>query len=393
MIYPRKIQKELEKCIATPEIVVLTGMRRVGKTTLYKAIFDRIENQNKIFLDLENPIVQKVFEETDYDNIAVNLKEYGIAPDKKAYIFLDEIQAMPEIVKIIKYLYDHFRFKFFLTGSSSYYLKNLFPESLAGRKFVFQLRPLDFEEFLIFKEIKREAHASFSEKDKNKNRIRYEKLKSLFEEYLKFGGFPQVVSEIDNSLKPRHLEDIFKSYFEKDVQGLAKFREIQLFRDLLLLLMARTGSKLDIARIASELGTSRETVYSYLSFLQDTFFISLVYPFTSSRDKLVSKAKKVYFCDTGLIGGLAKIPEGPLFENSVYNNLQPLGKVCYYQKASGREIDFVLNAQIGLEVKRKGIPSDLKKLESASLKLGLKEHYVISKEFVDAPGFISAVDL
>lgn len=393
MIYPRKIQKELEKCITVPEIVVLTGMRRVGKTTLYRAIFDRIESKNKVFLDMENPIVQKVFEETNYDNIIVNLKEYGIQADKKVYLFLDEIQAMPEIVKIVKYLFDHFKFKFFLTGSSSYYLKNLFAESLAGRKFVFQLRPLDFEEFLIFKETKRESYVSFQEKEKHKNLIRYEKLKGLFEEYLKFGGFPQVALENDVFLKFKHLEDIFKSYFEKDVQSLAKFREIQLFRDLLLLLMARTGSKLDIVRIASELGTSRETVYSYLSFLQDTFFISLVYPFTSSRDKLVSKAKKVYFCDTGLIGAFTKISEGPLLENSVYNNLQPCGNVQYYQKVSGREIDFVLNAQVGMEVKQKGILSDLKRLEGASSKLGLKEYYVISKEFVEAPGFVSVVDL
>lgn len=93
MIYPRKIQKDLERCINIPEIVVLTGMRRVGKTTLYNAIFDRIENKNKVFLDLENPVVQKVFEETNYDNITFNLKEYGIQPDKKAYLFLDEIQV------------------------------------------------------------------------------------------------------------------------------------------------------------------------------------------------------------------------------------------------------------------------------------------------------------
>lgn len=150
MIFPRKIQERLTKCIDEPEIVVLTGMRRVGKTTLYQSIFRSIESKNKAFFDLENPIVQKVFEEVDYNNIILNLKEYGILSKEKAYIFLDEIQAMPNIVKVVKYLYDHFGVKFFLTGSSSFYLKNLFPESLSGRKFVFNLYPLDFEEFLIF---------------------------------------------------------------------------------------------------------------------------------------------------------------------------------------------------------------------------------------------------
>lgn len=372
---------------------MLTGMRRVGKTTLYQSIFNSIESKNKAFFDLENPVVQKVFEEIDYNNIVVNLKEYGITPDKKAYIFLDEIQSMPNIVKVVKYLYDHFGFKFFLTGSSSYYLKNLFPESLAGRKFVFELHPLDFEEFLIFKGIKRESFEHLSQKDKHKNFIRCQKLKGLYEEYLNYGGFPQVVLEEDTSRKRMHLQDIFKSYFEKDVQCLAKFREIQLFRDLLLLLMSRTGSKLDISRIASELGTSRETIYSYLSFLQDTFFITLVYPFTASADKLVSKAKKVYFCDTGLVGEFSKIGEGSLFENAVFNNLHQFEKVQYYQKTTGREIDFVLDAKIGIEVKLKGIPRDLSKLKISAGKIGLTECYVVSKGFVDSNGFISVVDL
>ncbi|MEW6104516.1 MAG: ATP-binding protein [bacterium] len=393
MIFPRKIQERLTKCIDEPEIVVLTGMRRVGKTTLYQSIFRSIESKNKAFFDLENPIVQKVFEEIDYNNIILNLKEYGIVSKEKAYIFLDEIQAMPNIVKVVKYLYDHFGVKFFLTGSSSFYLKNLFPESLSGRKFVFNLYPLNFEEFLIFKGIEREVLGDFSQKDRRKNFIRYQRLKALYEEYLNYGGFPQVVLEEDITRKGMHLNDIFKSYFEKDVKNLARFREIQLFRDLLLLLFSRVGSKLDIARLASELGTSRETIYSYLSFLQDTFFITLVPSFTGSMDKLVSKAKKVYFCDTGILNEFAKVSEGALFENAVYNNLQGFNNIHYYQKRSGREIDFILDSKIGLEVKLKGIPSDFERLKTISAKIGLKNCYVVSKEFVDSDGFISVIDL
>lgn len=393
MIFPRKIQNGLMKCVCSPEIIVLVGMRRVGKTTLYQSIFDSIESNNKAFFDLENPIVQKIFEEMDYNNIVANLREYGITQNQRAYIFLDEIQAMPNIVKVVKYLYDHFGFKFFLTGSSSYYLKNLFPESLAGRKFVFELYPLDIEEFLLFKGVKRESFETFGQKERRKSLIRYQKLKGLYEEYLNYGGFPQVVMDDDVSRKKMHLQDIFKSYFEKDVQSLAKFREIQLFRDMLLLLMSRVGSKLDITRISSELSTSRETVYSYLSFLQDTFFITLVHPFTDSADKLASKAKKVYFCDTGLLNEFSKISEGALFENSVYNNLRQFKKVQYYQRASGREIDFVLDGRIAIEVKLKGIQDDLRNLGNVAEKVDLAERYVVSKEFVNCGGFISAVDL
>src|SRR3989344_6953249 len=137
MIFQRKMLPALKSQIHTPEIIVLTGMRRVGKTTLYKALFDEIDDSNKIFLDIENPLDQRIFEEVDYNNIRENLARLGLMKDRKAYVFLDEIQAMPEVVKSIKYLYDHYNIKFFLTGSSSFYLKNLFPESLAGRKFIF----------------------------------------------------------------------------------------------------------------------------------------------------------------------------------------------------------------------------------------------------------------
>jgi len=127
MLFHRKLTKLLLDQINKKEIVVLTGMRRVGKTTLLRIIYDQIPETNKLFIDLENPINQKMFSETDYDNIWGNLAPLGITNQKKAFLFIDEIQYLPSIVKAIKYLFDHFNVKFFLTGSSSYYLKNYFP--------------------------------------------------------------------------------------------------------------------------------------------------------------------------------------------------------------------------------------------------------------------------
>lgn len=393
MVYPRKLLETLRKHLETPEIVVLTGMRRVGKTTLCRTLFNEIESRNKVFLDIENLIEQKVFEETDYNNIWANLRAYGISPREKAYIFLDEIQTMPPIVQAIKYLFDHYDVKFFLTGSSSFYLKNLFPESLAGRKFVFELYPLDFEEFLIFKGINKIFYKTFSEKDRNKNAVSHERLKKLYEEYLTYGGFPQVAVEDDLSRKKLHLDDIFKSYFEKDVRSLADFKDINAFRDLILLLMRRVGSKLDVSKLASEMGTSRPTVYSYLSFLEGTYFVSLIAPFSRSTDREVSGAKKVYFGDTGMLDHFVRADEGSLFENAVFNNLRKYGRINYYQRRIGAEIDFVVNQQVGVEAKIKGIESDLKKLRKTSLFLRLSESFIVTKEFNSLPGFIPATEV
>jgi len=393
MFYPRKLLPKLEREIKTREIIVLTGMRRVGKTTLYRHLFEKIESENKVFLDLENPLEQRVFEEKDYNNILPNLKKYGLNSKEKMYLFLDEVQAEPKAISAIKYLHDHYNIKFFLTGSSSFYLKNLFSESLAGRKFIFELYPLNFEEFLIFNGKDRKFWPTLAQKDKNKNYIAYEKKKKLYDEYLEFGGFPEVVLTNDRERKSMKLDDIFKSYFEKDVKVLADFRKINAFRDLILLLAQRVGSRLDISKISSELGVTRATCYSYLAFLKDTYFISLVSPFSRSVDREVSGSKKVYLCDTGMANHFAKISSGGLLENSIFNSLRHFSKLNYYQKRSGAEIDFVVNEKIGIEVKTKGTKSDLKKLTSIGRKIHLSEFYVITKDFIDQPGFISVIDI
>ncbi|MCP5105178.1 MAG: ATP-binding protein [bacterium] len=394
MRYPRNLLKPLEKQIDSPEIIVITGMRRVGKTTLLHMIYDKIASKNKTFLDLENIIEQKIFEEPDFNNIWANLKPYGITNREKAYLFLDEIQAKPGIVPAIKYLYDHYDVKFFITGSSSFYLKNLFPESLAGRKITYEMAPLDFREFLVFKEETKEFSFDFKDKEQNKNLIAYEKIKKYYEEYLTFGGFPQVVLAGDDTQKQLYLKDIFTSYFEMDVKKMADFRQMTAFRDLLLLLMQRTGSKLDITGLASEIGISRNTVYSYLSFLEKTYFIFLLSPYSRNVDKEVRSTKKVYFCDNGILNQFARISEGSLLENAVYHNIKKYGKINYYQRRSGVEIDFVLpEANIAVEVKRNGRPGDYRKLSTLAESLGITDYYVISQIFSPEQGIIPAADV
>jgi predicted AAA+ superfamily ATPase len=394
MPYPRRIFAQLAAMIPTREITVITGMRQVGKTTLCKMLFESIESDNKVFLDIENPVEQEIFQEKDYNNIWANLRHYGITPDREAYIFIDEIQAMPQVVMAIKYLFDHYRVKFFLTGSSGFYLKNLFPESLAGRKVIFELFPLDFEEFLLFKGINRPATPEFSARDRNKNALAFEKLKKFHDEYVNFGGFPEVVLRADESQKKMILGDILKSYYEKEVRTLADFTNARAFRELMHLMLARAGGKLDITKLSSEVGVSRTTIYSYLSFLEGTYFISLVSPLARSADREVSGTKKVYLCDNGLVANFARVDEGNLLENAVYHDLRKYGELRYYQKRSGAEIDFLLtDKMIALEVKRKGSESDRRKLSLVAASLGYKESYIISREFVKGEGFIPATDL
>ena len=150
MYYQRTIENQIKKNLANNKVLILTGMRRVGKTTLLKEIFKNLSS-NKIWFDFENPLNVKYFEDIDYDGVYQNILNKGLDKNKKIYVFIDEAQNYPEISKVIKYLNDHYNIKFVLTGSASFYLKNLFPESLAGRKIIYELFPLNFEEFLRFK--------------------------------------------------------------------------------------------------------------------------------------------------------------------------------------------------------------------------------------------------
>jgi len=175
MLYPRIILPRLEKELETSEIIVITGMRQIGKTTLLDHLFSLMKSSNNVKLDLENPLNRKIFEEENYDTIWNNLAVYGISKKSKVYIFLNEIQHLSSIGSSVKFLYDHFNVKFVLTGSSSYYLKNLFSESMAGRKLIFEVFPLTFFEFLAFKDISQKK-LPFDKKSILKNKILHSKL-------------------------------------------------------------------------------------------------------------------------------------------------------------------------------------------------------------------------
>ena len=189
MIKARSLFKKIEPYLESPEAIIVTGMRRTGKTTLLKYIYEKIDSENKLFLDLEQPLNRKYFEEDNYDRIKSSLEVLGIDFSDRPYIFLDEIQFSRNLPSVVKYFVDHHNVKFFLTGSASFYLKNLFTESLSGRKFIFELFPLTFREFLVFKgsplKIPEAAHTI--------TKPAFDKIDVLYDEYMFFGGFPGVV--------------------------------------------------------------------------------------------------------------------------------------------------------------------------------------------------------
>ncbi|OGD22006.1 MAG: hypothetical protein A2W03_07090 [Candidatus Aminicenantes bacterium RBG_16_63_16] len=379
MIKPRLILDRIRPYYDSPEAIIVTGMRRTGKTTLLRLIYGQVNSDNKIFLDLENPLNRRYFEESNYEKVRSTLEILGLDFTTKAHIFLDEIQFVRNLPSVAKYLIDHYQAKFFLTGSASFYLKNLFSESLSGRKFIFELYPLSFGEFLAFKD----SALKIPENPRDITRPAYESISALYDEYLLFGGFPGVVLKTSTPEKKLALDDIFISYFQSEVIQLGDFRKNEIIRDLIVLLAMRIGSRLDLQKISKELGVTRPTIHEYLSFLEGTFFIKLVKPFAKKAGSEIRKSPKVYLCDTGLAGRLANLEEGTIFENSIFQSLVPKGELAYYQRKNGTEIDFLLDKTNAFEAKITPQLRDVQQLKRVAGELGLKSFSVVSKSFTD----------
>ena len=377
MYYARTIVDEIDPYVNSPEAVILTGMRRTGKTTILRKIFDRPDIENKLFLDLENPLNRRYFENENYERIKNDLGILGVDFKARPHIFLDEIQFVPALPSVVKYFIDHYNAKFFLTGSASFYLKNLFTESLAGRKVIFEVFPLTFREFLVFKG----AGFSLPAGGETISKAVFDTISPFYDEYIQYGGFPGVVLKSGGKEKEKALEDVFTSFFQLEVLQLGHFRRNGIVRDLMLLLMQSTGSNIDIRKLSRDLNISRPSVYEYLSFLEQTYFITTIRPFSSGRAVEIRKMPKVYVCDVGLANRFAGLDPGNLFENAVFQDLRVRGKLNYYRKKSGAEIDFILDGKYAYEVKTTPSLSQVNKLRTAAEELGMERYAVISRNY------------
>jgi len=347
---------------------VITGPRQVGKTTTLKWLLEQIP-ENKAYLDLTLASAQRLFDHEDYDNVANHLKGLGLDFAKRPVLAIDEIQYSRQIPRVIKYLYDHHGVKFILSGSSAFYLKNHFSESLSARKIVYELLPLSFREFLALKDVKYKPAPSDFNKVSSAvfDSFAHATLSAFYDEYIAFGGFPGVAASDTVERKQRMLDVIYSSYINLDVAQLADFKSVSDLRKLVSLLAARVGSRLNVDELSKITGLSRPTVTSHIAFLEQTYLIRLLPAFSKSPSVRERIPKKVYFVDTGIAGINADLAGGAKFENTLCHQLQALGETCFSSK--GGEIDFVLSRGkkvIALEAKETPVDSHLNELRRRS---------------------------
>jgi predicted AAA+ superfamily ATPase len=243
---------------------------------------------------------------------------------------------------------------------------------------------LDFGEFLNFKGVPNRPLENMKSLE-SFNPHEFERLTAHYEEYIEFGGFPEVVLANSSADKLDILEDIVSSYINIDIRSIADFKDSSAIFNLVKMLAGRIGSRMDYSKLSRLAGLSRQTVQHYIELFERTYLISLVPVHTTNQDREIVKAKKIYFSDTGMLKILTQVSSGSGFENAVFNQLRHQGKLGYYALKNGREIDFIVDGEMAIEVKETPVQTDLKQLADLANLAEVKTRCLVGRH--QTPGF------
>ena len=364
--------KRLLASSAHKRAVLLTGSRRVGKTTLLyqliaKLLGQKINPHHILYLLMDHPQLQSM-------SILDLVKEFRVHFDlkrkTKIYLFLDEVQYSPNWEQEIKALLDVENIKIFLSGSASSQLI-LKSHYLTGRLEKIEVFPLDFNEFLLFKKV-------------NIEEIEVYRFSHYLDEYLKIGGYPEYALKKDIS----YFTDLINGILFKDIVDFYRLKNPQALMDLVLLLADRVGHRLTYAKLARVLSLNLETVKEYIFYLKNTFLIDELPRFSPSRAARIYGPKKFYFRDNGILFNLlGKLSFGQAFEQMAFNFLQRKYNIGFYYEKQ-KEVDFALriNGEIQLweakyEVDEKNLEESLLSYLKIAQQLKVKKVVLLTKDF------------
>jgi len=335
---------------------VLIGQRQIGKSTMLKQLYEDLKLKGEIcyFLNLDRKNI--------LDDLNINPENlFKICPlnaDKKIIVFIDEIQYLDDATTFLKLLYDEYsnRLKIVATGSSAFYIDKQFKDSLVGRKKIFQMGTLDFEEFLHFKGRNDLVNEVLQLKSKKKEKsIHQDLLWAYMDEFVNYGGYPAVVLENNIEDKLELLREIRDSYIKRDLLESGVSDETKFYR-MLMLLASQSGNLLNVNEISNTLRITNATVENYLYVLQKCFHITLVKPFYINLRKELTKMPKVYIHDLGLRNILInyfspleqRADKGLVLENFCFRVLSEKfeqDQIKYWRTADGNEVDFIIETQ------------------------------------------------
>jgi predicted AAA+ superfamily ATPase len=365
----RKLFVELVEHLPQKEMSIIVGPRQAGKTTLMEMLKAHLEENGErtLFLNLDVE-----WDRPHFESQAALLKkiELELGQQQHGYVFIDEIQRKEDAGLFLKGLFDlNLPFKFIVSGSGSLELKQRIHESLVGRKRLFELSTITFEEF-----INHRTDYRYEQNPADFLAIEKDRAQQLLSEYMHFGGYPRIVMVAEQREKRRLIDDIFRSVLEKDIAYLLRLDKPDVFSALIKILAGQVGQLMNYSEMASTLNVSFATVKKYLWYAQKIFLIELITPYARNIRKEISKSPVPYFWDLGLrnyslglFGHLeSPVEKGFVFENLVFLLLKEkirftATRLNYWRTKDKAEVDFVIEAgkkRIPVEVKYKALKGD-----------------------------------
>lgn len=357
--FNRQVIAHIEKWIDEPDIIILIGPRQSGKTTILYKLIENLISQNTpsdaiFFFNCDNLAVRSLFEDIPTFIQFINQMTTASQP----IIIIDEIQRLANPGMFLKELFDlKLNYKIIASGSSSLEIRSKIKEALTGRKVLFHVFPLDFSEYLfrkdIFSPLSTTSLENINEHYAQFDQIWGEKLKSEWELYLTFGGYPRIQLTDEFEKKKLLLNEIYSSYVQKDISEFLKIENITGFNKLVQLIALTSGQVINKSDLALNAGLNHQTLDKFLGILQDTFVIEPVIPFFSNKSKEIVKNPKLYFIDIG-IRNLAvnnfnvvhlRQDQGFLQEAYVLRELKSIlnhnAKLKFWRTKVGAEVDFI----------------------------------------------------
>lgn len=366
----REVYGQMKKYLKMPQILALTGLRRVGKTTLMrKVVLDAISsgfNPKKIvyfsFDEFKNSEIREAI--SAYERVTeADIREGG------SMLLLDEIQKLKGWEDQLKAVYDVYgkNTKILISGSESLFIRKKSKATLAGRIFEFKVEPLSFKEFIGFKGLEFKPIGIYGKE-----------LSKLFSEFTLSMGFPELLGIRDKEIISKYVkESIVEKVIYRDMAGLFKIRDVSAIESLLNIFMHEPGQIVDVSDLAAELGTSRQTVSKYLGYLEDSFLIRKLYNFSGSRRRVERKLKRYYpaFVSPELLFKEDEHSRSKVFEWQVVTQLKA---EFFWRDPYKNEVDIVAEGPLPIEIKYGKI--DFDGLLAFMRKFKLNEGIIVSKD-------------
>jgi len=332
----------LERNLNNNDIILLTGLRRVGKSTLLKQLIFSLINDHHInvkkilYLSLDSFSFK---DKSIFDLVREFRKINNLKINEKIYLFFDEVTYKDSFKEELKNLYDLGNTKIFATSSSANKLIDK-KALLTGRSRVLEVKPLDFQEFLFFK--------NYAPKKSEKYL-----LEKYFEEYMEYGGMPEYVLTKD----PEYIINLTKNIIYKDIIAKYNLRDNDAIENLFRLLCERVGKPISYNKLSNILGISKNSVKNYIDYFKETYLFYIIEKDARSLNERIVDNKKIYCADIGIKNVVTGFRDlGSIYENLVFLKIKENNP--RFVRENNIEIDFkykdtLIEAKYNQEIKDK----------------------------------------